>query len=291
MFIYYFILITLFSVSAEAKLGFGTSFTSLGKPYGACGVPQSWLKLNGFELPFVALNTQFSSVSAPGQMEPVRDGMIGEFNNGKNCGRWIKMTVGKTCRNGSNNNDAVCIIDGTSGAKNYVSDVVSTRGDTVMGYVSDKCSDANVWCRTDRFHVDISEKAIKKYIDSGTWGNRMVDWEYVNKPHLKLKFGFSHGSYLPYYPALIIYNVSNGISKVSSKDSSGKMVPARMNGILGQMWVLSGVESSPVIVEVWDVFNKSYGKYSVDFPCGGTCVEPTKAISVKLGGDALPLTP
>lgn len=278
-----FLVFSMFAASAaNAFVGFGTTFASLGEPYGGCGVPQDWLVENGTEIPFVALNTQYSSVSEAGRLEPVSDEFVGEFENGSNCGRWIIMTVGKTCKHGSNSNDEVCIIDGTSGIQNYVADKITASGETVSGLVADKCSDANVWCRTDRYHVDISEKAVQKYIDDGTWGNRIVDWHYMDMPLSELKFGWAHGSYLPYYPALIVYGLSNGISNVTSMDSSGKMVTARMNGILGQMWVLAGVQSSPVIVEVYDVYNEIYGRYSVDFPCGGKCEVPTKADSVKL---------
>jgi len=73
----------------------------LGSPYGGCGVPES--EYSG--IPYVALNVQklisgnyYSNLARP--ITSVAN--IGEFNNGRNCGRWLKVTIGRYCKNGVN---------------------------------------------------------------------------------------------------------------------------------------------------------------------------------------------
>lgn len=74
-----------------SKTGYGTWFTAMGQPFGGCGVPPGKaVDDNGKPLPFVALNTN------------------SEFQNGANCGRWIKMVVGDNCQGGGNLDWEVC---------------------------------------------------------------------------------------------------------------------------------------------------------------------------------------
>lgn len=268
--------------------GYSTYFDGFGVPYGGCGVPQSWLvDSNGKSLPFVALNTQLSSFSVPAHEEPIPEALIGMFNNGKNCGRWMKITLKDTCKRGSNTNERVCIVGNSDGAKNYESD--SYSGKVVFGYVADKCSDVNVWCRIDKYHIDLSSKSISQYVNS--WGNRLVTWEFIDSPpkeynfNNEISYGWALDAYLPYFAAIIIYNTDNGISRVNVQSKSGTMIPARTNGILGQMWILpweSQIIESSVVVEAFDFSGASYGKWSVNFPCGAKCAVPTKADARKL---------
>ena len=268
--------------------GFGTHFDAVGSPYGGCGVPGEWLVDDtGKAIPFVALNTQYSSVSSPMSLEPVPANELGMFNNGLNCGRWITMTLGKTCLGGSNTANEVCIINGTSGLANYVNDDISASGTVVYGYVSDKCSDDNAWCRPDKFHVDIATAAVDVYVSANKWGNRLVTWQFMSGPPAgykldePLRFGWAAGSYLPYYMSLIMYNTKNGISRVDASAGAGQPpVPARPNDILGQQWILPWstlAVNGTVSVTVYDVAGASYGTWSVEFPCSGKCSAPTLA--------------
>lgn len=95
------------------KQALGTFFNGVGSPFGGCGTMASQLfDDNGKPLPFIALNFQDSSVSAPYQ-QPATGGSIGAFENGANCGRWIEITVGDNCKGGKNTDTGVCIGGGT----------------------------------------------------------------------------------------------------------------------------------------------------------------------------------
>lgn len=268
--------------------GYATYFDGFGIPYGGCGVPQSWLIDGGGKpLPFVALNTQFSGLDVPSHEEPIPASLIGMFDNGKNCGRWLKIQLKDTCKRGSNTNERVCIVGNTDGVSNYEPD--ADTGKIVYGYVADKCSDTNVWCRLDKYHIDLSAKSISEYIR--TWGNRLVSWDFIDvTPPVftfdsDVSFGWAADAYLPYYASVIVYNTKNGISRVNVRSKSGSMIAARPNGILGQMWILPweiNTGNSTVTIEVFDISGVSYGTWSVNFPCGDKCTVPTKANSNKL---------
>jgi hypothetical protein len=259
-----------------AGSGYATYFEGFGQPYGGCGVPQSWTADdNGKALPFVALNT-FDGVdsTAPGL-----------FAGGKNCGRWLRMTPCVDCKGGSSSLWRTCIKGDTCGLRNYASDALSGGG-PLYGYVADSCGDMNLWCRQDRFHVDVSQAYLQKYVSAGLWGNRVVNWEFVDGPPAgwtfarPLKFGWAQGAYLPYYPALIVHGTTRGVSRVQAENAAGVFVDASQNGQLGQMHVLRGAAfaGGKAVVRVFDHEGKSYGgDYTVTFTCKGTCAAPTKA--------------
>lgn len=73
----------------------------------------------------------------------------GFFQNGANCGRWIKLTLGKHCV-GTN----IKFCDGTE-----VADIWAGESINVIGY--DSCADQGI-CRTDPNHLDISSLTIEE---------------------------------------------------------------------------------------------------------------------------------
>jgi hypothetical protein len=78
-----------------ANNAMATHFDGCGSPYCGCGVPQ-------FTLPtpnFVALNVQKTPYDYSTYLQrPIQDpNKVGIFNNGKNCGRWIRVTLGRFC--------------------------------------------------------------------------------------------------------------------------------------------------------------------------------------------------
>jgi len=80
--------------------GNATWFTGLGSPYGGCGLPQANLDSQNF----LALNVQnspgnYSDVPRP--ISAANAALLGMFDNGLNCGRWIQVTIGSNC-NGTN---------------------------------------------------------------------------------------------------------------------------------------------------------------------------------------------
>jgi hypothetical protein len=76
--------------------GLSTYTTIVGSPTTACGVLPDKLKDSvNKPLPLVTLNT------------------AGPYSSGKNCGRWIEITIGDNCVSGSNTDSAVCVGGGT----------------------------------------------------------------------------------------------------------------------------------------------------------------------------------
>ena len=256
--------------------GYATYFSGFGDPYGGCGVPQAWtVDDDGKALPFVALNT-FAGI----------DGQeLGMFDGGKNCGRWLRMTACVDCKGGASDQWRSCIKGGTSGLENYASDTLS--GTTLYGYVADSCGDFNLWCRGTPNHVDVSQAYLQPYVSAGLWGNRVVNWEFIDGPpaawtfSVPVKFGWAKGAQLPYFPALIVHGTTRGVSRVQAKTSAGAFEDAVMNGALGQMWVLPASAEfvdRRVTVRVKDAAGKSYGEdVDVEFPCAGRCDRPTPA--------------
>ncbi|WP_234330666.1 cellulose binding domain-containing protein [Streptomyces acidiscabies] len=85
------------SAAATEVLGNATHFDGLGNPYGGCGLPQRELDSQDF----VALNVFDTPGDYSGSYpRPVPDSSApikGAFDNGRNCGRWVKVTIGDYC--------------------------------------------------------------------------------------------------------------------------------------------------------------------------------------------------
>lgn len=80
------------SVTSGYNAALSTYFANIGEPYSGCGVPpEKLVDDSGKDLPWVALNTN------------------SEFSNGKNCGRFIAIRLGKNCVGAGNSNNAVCV--------------------------------------------------------------------------------------------------------------------------------------------------------------------------------------
>jgi hypothetical protein len=71
--------------------GHGTCYEAIGTPISACGIPaEMYIDENGKALPFGALNTNSM------------------FEDGKNCGRWVEVTLGQNCGGSGNSQWAAC---------------------------------------------------------------------------------------------------------------------------------------------------------------------------------------
>ena len=85
------------SAATTEVLGNATHFAALGSPYGGCGLPQRELDSQDF----VALNVFNTpgdySGSYPRPVPDSREPIKGAFDNGRNCGRWVKVTIGDYC--------------------------------------------------------------------------------------------------------------------------------------------------------------------------------------------------
>src|SRR5688572_26022965 len=77
-------------------VGNSTYFDGLGSPYGGCGLPQSVLETQDF----IALNvydTPRDYNFYPRPLPPDQANRMGIWNNGRNCGRWVQVTVSDFC--------------------------------------------------------------------------------------------------------------------------------------------------------------------------------------------------
>ena len=108
---------------------------------------------------------------------------MGEYNNGHNCGRIIKVTIGRYCTGVNSGVPGKAFCEGG----HLVDDQFTGAEQEYM--VTDSCQDNNRWCRDDKFHTDLKTSSLKtfkkdgKNVDvSGKWGNREINWAYVKGP-------------------------------------------------------------------------------------------------------------
>src|SRR5690349_20767872 len=76
--------------------GNATYFDALGAPYGGCGLPQAQLDTQNF----VALNVYNTPGDYAFYPRPIPASMadkIGLWDNGRNCGRWVQVSIGDYC--------------------------------------------------------------------------------------------------------------------------------------------------------------------------------------------------
>lgn len=282
------------SLSAAASTstvfeGFGTDFEAFGKPYGGCGVPEKLLYDDQQKkLPYIALNVQNTPIEAGIIPRPIRDSSkVGLWDNGQNCGRWIKITVGNDCRDATQlaHEGKICVRqDGSHGESNYDT-VDDLNGKVLYGVIADSCQDPNYWCRDSEGHVDISTHELTDMLqewgkDRRSWNNRQVTWNFIDSPPAKFQIGEPKFAWSvnakPVWPALVVYNLKNGLSRVEYK-KDGVWTPAQMNSDMGQLWILgvaSGeVESLSYDIRIYDVRDNLIGTYSVTLPasCSDGC--------------------
>jgi expansin (peptidoglycan-binding protein) len=232
------------SAHADPVVGNATYFDALGAPYGGCGLPQAELDTQYF----VALNVydtpgDYNFYPRPLTGENVDK--IGAWNNGLNCGRWVKVSIGDYCTgvNDGAQSQAFC----RNG--NWVADAYN--GATLMMQVADSCGDTNAWCRDDPNHLDLAKDALNKFVKAdGTpvgdllpnhFNNRHINWEFTPAPSYSgdITIGFLQGGQA-YWPAIAVGHLANGIHGVEYL-SGGSWVPAKMNSDMGQSYILGNL--------------------------------------------------
>jgi hypothetical protein len=261
------------------KTGVGTYFDSLGFPYGGCGVPEAQLDSPNY----VALNVQ----DTPGDYttfypRPVQvQNKIGAWDNGRNCGRWVRVTIGEFCTSNSNDghsNKKIC------GEGEWIRDEYS--GATLDMVVADSCQDGNAWCRDDRNHLDLSTSSLEKFKPglSKKWNNRMVSWRFIESPTYSgdIKIGMRQNA-APYWAAIIITNLRNGIHTVEQY-VDGSWRALRTDGDMGQSYALIPTANLKYRIRVYDATDKLlYGGrvYDFGFPqaCGSKCTNAYTPVS------------
>lgn len=296
-----------------------TYFLGVGYPYGACGVPEevaAWeaaqdtLSGQGNPVDYVALNVYDTprDYSPPGPRPLVGADTVrlGTYDNGRNCGRWLRLTLGDTC-DGVNDgamNQPFCR-GGTGWHPNRYT------GSQAVAVVFDQCTDGNAWCRDSRGHLDLHVTILERLRKNDTllpplafpvlgpdgkpkadpnnpWAieyrvqgflNPKVSWEFIPAPNYRgePRFWFSMDS-KAWYMRLIVTHLPNGIHGLEQL-VDGVWKPARMEGDAGQMWLLPDPSATRFTVRLTDVDDKLVmgGRtWTFDYPvaCGTSCGKP-----------------
>jgi Cellulose binding domain len=261
--------------------GNATWFSSLGAPYGGCGVPQADLDSQNF----VALNVQntpkdYSTfLTRPIGAQYAND--IGLFSNGLNCGRWVQVTIGNYCT-GTNDgamNQPFCR------NRSWIAD--KYNGATLDMLVADSCQDGNAWCRDDPNHLDLAQNSLNQFVLNGqpvgnmypnAWNNRQISWQFISAPGYTgdINIGLLQSAN-PYWSAISITHLANGIHGVEYYQN-GTWVNAPMDGDLGEDYIIlpTVVAGSNYEIRVFDSSNQAINNgriYNFSYPtsCGTSC--------------------
>lgn len=163
------------------------------------------------------------------------------FDNGLNCGRWVRVTIGNYCT-GTNDgapNEPFC----RNGS--WVSD--ADNGATLDFVVADSCDDGNAWCKDDPYHVDLAQGSLNQFVRGGApvgdmypghWNNRQVTWQFIAAPSYTgdISIGAIQGAQ-PYWPAIAVSHLPNGIHGVQYY-ASGAWVSATMDSDMGDDYII-----------------------------------------------------
>jgi hypothetical protein len=260
--------------------GNATWFTALGSPYGGCGLPQSALDSQAF----VALNVYNTPGDYTFYTRPLSGANLakmGMWNNGHNCGRWVRVTIGDDCTgvNDGLKNKAFC----RNGA--WASDAYN--GATLDMVVGDSCGDDNAWCRDDPFHLDLAQGALNLFQRSGVavgdlypahWNNRHITWQFIPAPGYTgdITIGFLQGA-MTWWGAIAVTHLPNGIHGVEYLQD-GTWTAAEMNGDMGQSFIVKPLQpgGTDFQIRVRDasdalVFDGRTYSFSLPTSCGAQC--------------------
>lgn len=287
-------------LSGQVLVGHATHFEGLGTPFGGCGVPTEQVGTDAF----VALNVFNTPNTGPQDfirpIAPENQAVMGEFKNGLNCGRWVKVSILEDCVGGPNSGvlgEGFCNEVGSS----YQHD--SYSGAVQYMIVTDACGDNNGWCRDDPFHLDLKTSAVNRFeVDGqpvldmlpGSFNNRKIAWEYVEAPNYQgdIKVHFMLDSF-EWWASVFITNLENGIHGVQQK-INGQWVNLQMNSDLGQAYLLQNTQVKTFTIRVIDASDQLINnerEYSFDFPlaCGSKCEVPATEALLRVNNPILNL--
>ena len=279
--------------SAAPVTGNATYFDALGAPYGGCGLPQAQLDSPDF----VALNVYHTPGDYgfyPRPLTGADAAKIGLWDNGRNCGRFVQVSVGDYCTgvNDGAVNQAFC--------RNGSWTTDAYNGATLTMIVADSCGDSNAWCRDDPYHLDLAKDSLNRFARNGTpvgdmfpnhWNNRHVSWSFVPAPNYSgdIRIGFLQGAQA-YWPAIAVSHLANGIHGVDYL-AGGAWQTAKMNSDMGESYVLDGVTPGAANFQIRvrdanDQLINGGRVYSFALPsaCGSTCGQPYTAASYTTSG-------
>jgi hypothetical protein len=270
-----------------------TYFDALGAPYGGCGMPQANLDTQNF----IALNVYDTPNDYNFYPRPVTGANLGKrgmWNNGLNCGRWVRVTVSDFCTG---------VNDGAPGQAfcrngSWVAD--SFNGATLDMIVADSCGDANGWCRDDPYHIDLAKPALGNFTRNGTpvgsmlpsnYNNRRMTWQFIQAPGYTgdITIGWMAGAQV-WWPAIAVSHLRNGIHAVEYFQN-GSWVAAQMNSDMGQSYIIGGTTqgTNQFQIRVRDVTDQliNGGRvYSFTIPssCGSSCGPPLTQVTYTTSG-------
>jgi hypothetical protein len=257
-----------------------THFDGMGTP-GGCGVPPSLVDSQDY----VALDVEYTPYPQSYAMDPrpiATPQILGAFDNGLNCGRWVEVTIGEYCT-GSNGG-----ADGRDFCTNgqWIADELS--GAKLDMIVADSCQDQNGWCRDDRYHLDLNTPALQHFQKNGAsvgdslaakWNNRKITWRFEPAPQYS---GDVKISFVPqaqkYWPAILITHLQNGLHRVE-RNIQGTWKEMPMLHDNGQVYVLSSSpfqsgEEPPYQIRLYDAADQPINggrTYSFNLPCSNGC--------------------
>ncbi|MGW1987493.1 cellulose binding domain-containing protein [Streptomyces collinus] len=300
--------------AAETYSGVATHFDGVGQAGSGCGIPPAQIESTNF----VALNVydtpgKFAD-NLPRPIPNDRSDIKGIWDNGRNCGRWVKIKLSDFCSVPNSGAPGAGICKGGEWKPDEY------NGATLNAVVTDSCGDGNEWCRSSKYHLDLSRSSLSKFtlggkpvgdLDSlGKWNNREIDWSFIPAPDYTgdIKIGFARDAKKDYSPVLIT-NLPNGIHGVEFFDGSA-WKQASTTGDNGQRWEI-GPDSAAgghYRIRVTDADDKLLGgerEYSFNLPdgcapcsslytgvsyttSGGDTGKPTAAKSDKPSGPSAP---
>ncbi|MFC4033264.1 cellulose binding domain-containing protein [Streptomyces polygonati] len=260
-------------------VGNATHFDGLGQPYGGCGVPQSELGTPDF-VALNVFNTPGDYASYPRPVPAGQAARMGAWENGRNCGRWVKVSIGDYCT-GTN--------DGAPGqpfCRNGSWTADAYNGATLTMLVADSCADANAWCRDDPGHLDLATSSLGRFARGGVpvtgladhWNNRHVAWSYVPAPDYTgdIRIGFLQGAQR-WWPAISVAHLPNGVHGVEYL-ADGGWHDAQMDSDMGQAFVLApstsgGTDFTVRVKDASDAYLFGGRTYHFTLPasCASTC--------------------
>lgn len=283
--------------------GHATWFTGIGgSHYGGCGIPEADLDTPNY-IALNVYNTPGDYVYYSRPMDEATMGpKIGMFDNGRNCGRWVAVTIKNLCT-GYN--------DGTAGKAfcrdggEYVED--EFNGATLNMVVADSCGDDNAWCREDPHHIDMARPALRNFVKDGVtmpdlypdhWNNRQVEWHFIPAPDYTgdIGIGFLQGAET-WWSAIGISHLANGIHGVDYY-ADGAWSAAKPNADMGQSYIvqpttMGGTDYSIRVYDVDDELINDGRVYNFSLPgtCSPRCITPFTKVTYTTSTEPEPPAP
>lgn len=272
--------------------GSSTWFDGLGSPYGGCGLPQAVLDTQDF----VALNVYDTPRDYGFYPRPVTGanaGRVGLWNNGLNCGRFVRVQIGDYCTgvNDGAPNQAFCR------GGSWVADAFN--GATLTMVVADSCGDGNAWCRDEPYHLDLSRPSLARFTRNGApvgdllpdrFNNRRMTWSFVPAPGYSgdISIGFLANAQR-WWAAIAVSHLPNGIHGVEYF-ADGAWRPAAMNGDMGQSYVIGGTTAGATTfqIRVRDAADALIGggrvyRFGLPAACSTQCSAPYTRVDYTAG--------